>query len=71
MGWTENKWLKPAWMGENNDFTTKYQGEFSKIGGKFAPNMELKESNTTNVGYEKDPEKRGIFLCRCRCVDTY
>ncbi|MFN0201619.1 MAG: hypothetical protein ACKVTZ_08870 [Bacteroidia bacterium] len=39
MSWTENKWLKPAWMGGENDFVTKYQDKFAKIGEKFAPKI--------------------------------
>ncbi|MFN0201616.1 MAG: hypothetical protein ACKVTZ_08855 [Bacteroidia bacterium] len=46
MSWTESKWLKPAWMGGENDFVTKYQDKFSKIGEKFAPPIKEKEEKS-------------------------
>ncbi|MFN0201871.1 MAG: hypothetical protein ACKVTZ_10135 [Bacteroidia bacterium] len=46
MSWTENKWLKPAWIGGGNDFVTKYQDKFAKIGEKFAPKIVHKSSDS-------------------------
>ncbi|MFN0201874.1 MAG: hypothetical protein ACKVTZ_10150, partial [Bacteroidia bacterium] len=48
MSWTENKWLKPAWMGGGNDFVTKYQDKFAKIGEKFAPKVVMNNENVKN-----------------------
>ncbi len=62
MNWTENKWLKPAWMGEGNDFVTKYQDKFAQIGDKFAPKIAQSKSKVDSLGYEKEIDKRGIFL---------
>lgn len=45
MSWTENKWIKPAWMGGGNEFVTKYQDKFSQIGEKFAPKVKAKSKN--------------------------
>ncbi len=55
MNWTENKWLKPAWMGGGNDFVTKYQDKFAKIGERFAPKVET----STN---KKTPTKEGVYI---------
>ncbi len=56
MSWTENKWLKPAWLGENNDFVNKYQDKFAKIGEKFAPEINTKTNSPLKSAGISDPD---------------